>query len=149
MVRTFAKTFLQSHPKAGKPTGFKRKIRNKTKIHTVRAKYSVKKGDILTPREWTGLQYRSPQATISDDLMVYPQYLHCVNGEFYIDDLERELDPDNFDLNELLLSFLDGSFRKVDAGILAKNDGLSTTDFLFWFKKEFHGQIVHWTDYIY
>ncbi len=34
--------------------------------------------------------------------------------------------------------------------LLAKNDGFeSTEDFFKWFNKDFHGKIIHWTDFKY
>ena len=48
---------------------------------------------------------------------------------------------------------LDGGMHKLsDKGIdlLAKNDGFDSTEaFWEWFNEDFHGVIVHWTDFVY
>lgn len=153
-VITFSRSFPAYHPKAGQQTFFVEKIYKslflmKTvppelansfnfsimnddkylpKHHTIRAGNRWKVGDKFSPRVWSGKPYNSPQIIITPDIEVVKVW------DFKI-------------LNELI--FIGGKgFKYSDQKILelSKNDGLTLSDLLFWFRfpKPFIGQIICW-----
>ena len=139
-VLTLAKNFMQSHPKAGQPTHFFKKIQSGEKIHTIRGNYElwhkritdINNGKaILSVREWSGKPYNSKQV----ELMQF----------------------DNVGLQKIertaLGWFIDGIDNGATTKKIAHNDGLSPEDFAAWFKggkilnKEM--AIIHFTDFRY
>jgi hypothetical protein len=119
-VLLISKGFPDGHPKAGKLTGFKTKIKNGIKIHTIRANYELWKNRIedvaggaavLSLRQWEGLPYRSPQKEfmrLTADSGIGIQKLYC-RGRWEING------------------------KGVPKEELAVNDGLDTNDFTAWF----------------
>jgi hypothetical protein len=133
MVRTFSKYFPITHPKKGQPTHFVEKILDKTKIHTLRAGYSVKDGSILSPRVWSDQPYKSKQIQFMEDLPVGTQ-------EFVIIVTKKHF--------EVYVKKEDG-FLRLNEFTVAMNDGLFLSDFRAWFKTTVKGQIIHLTDFRY
>lgn len=144
-VLTFAKQFMNGHPKQGEPTNFEQKIidtfshdKPARKIHTIRGNYPYWKERIdqvnareavLSLRNWTGKPYRSKQREfLSLAKAGYQKFkidangVNIIDGKYYYDDKE-----------------------------LANNDGLSEIDFWKWFepKMPFEGIIIHFTDFRY
>lgn len=170
-VRTFSRTFPPTHIHAGMPTFFVEKILNglevdyksdkyatqlldlnaksivqgklsfediesfwlslqhveETKYHTVRSGFTLKAGEWISPRVWFGAPYRSPQIIIYNNLEVKS----C--QEFYRDP------SGNWLADKCVLSGLE----RIE---LAIGDGLQYKDMLSWFNREFHGQIICWTE---
>lgn len=127
-VITIAKNFPATHPKAGEPTGFYKKIGDGNKIHTIRANYELwkerfKKIDrgeaYISIREWTGKPYASKQKELfrrdtTDGISL--EKLEYKDGRIIIDD---EYNTDQ-DIKEVVKN-------------LAYHDGLSEKDFMAWF----------------
>lgn len=142
---------MKGHPKQGTPTNFKEKILAGEKIHTIRSGIHWQKvvvmvnlGEaILSLREWSGAPYASKQVEIKqfDKLGWQP---------IRVDHLGKDITSFLvLNTNPVLRSV--GKFLNLDQiQTLAKNDGLSTEDFLAWFKKDMEaGGILHFTDYRY
>jgi hypothetical protein len=120
-ILTVSKTFPKKHPRVGKPTGFKSKIKAGTKIHTIRENYEfwekrikeVRAGSaVLSIRQWTGSPYRSPQKEflrLTKDSGIGIQKIIC-RGRWEIDG------------------------RIIPQTELAAHDGLDEKDFTAWFK---------------
>mgnify|MGYP000482384597 FL=1 len=134
VILTLCKSFPVTHSKAGEATDFEKKLKDKSKIHTIR--YNAKNvwngryKDIvsgkkyLSIREWTGRPYNSEQH---------------VTMTYSSEDAYPEIWIDN---------------KKVSIHEVAKNDGLSVEDFVEWFfgnNKEnvFEGVVIHFTDFRY
>jgi len=162
-VITFSRQFPAYHPKAGQPTHFVEKIWNSLpnmiipynklrvmnpelpyavhdiwetiqdgymelvpKYHTIRAGNRWNAGDKFSPRVWSGKPYNSKMITIAPDINIAKVW------KFEIKD------------NSL---FLDGKELSHAQWIeLAKNDGLTVSEMLEWFKypTDFSGQIICW-----
>lgn len=175
-VLLLAKTFPAKHPKAGQPTYYKEKMHNgllwdkgenvgysqnpsyaipgdiQLKLHTLRGNYGrwkkiideVNRGEaVLSVREWSGVPYRSTQVEIfrftkDDHLGCQKLDLKLASfSPFYIEvdriDEERRTDT-------------------IHVGLLANNDGLSLTDWQFWFEKYDLSKplaIIHFTNFRY
>lgn len=167
-VITLSRAFPAYHPKKGEPTYFVEKIYNSLdrsmhkgevfliaansqqlednkfctgllakfyqslfpieegyKHHTIRAGKRWKTGDMASVRVWSGKPYNSPQ------IIIYPDV------ELIVKDIEIGKD---FNVK------IDGRFWN-DKTIIAANDGLTTSDLVFWFKKRpFSGQILIWNN---
>ncbi|MDR2663066.1 MAG: hypothetical protein LBC31_08730 [Treponema sp.] len=120
-VLMVSKTFPKGHPKVGKPTGFKNKIKAGIKIHTARENYvlwekrieEVRAGKaVLSLRQWEGIPRRSSQKEflqLTKDSGIGIQKIICVDP--------WEIDGQVIPLEEL-----------------AAHDGLDTKDFANWFK---------------
>jgi hypothetical protein len=134
-----SKTFPKDHPKVGKPTGFKNKIKSGAKIHTIRENYefwekrieAVRAGSaVLSLRQWDGLPYRSPQKEflrLTKDSGIGIQKIIC-QGRWEIDG------------------------QIIPEGELAAHDGLGAKDFTAWFKtvKPFTPlALIHFTGFRY
>ncbi|HTJ53748.1 MAG TPA: hypothetical protein VL443_30040 [Cyclobacteriaceae bacterium] len=160
-VITFSRTFPSYHPRKGEPTYFVekiwesliqleeislsrccelsretgignytmnsiRKINFDPKHHTIRAGHRFKVGDWFSPRVWSGKPYNSKQIIIAPDIQVKKVW--------------------NFEVKDHNI-FLDGKEMAADlVGICARNDGLSFTDMMHWFKfpQESKNQIICW-----
>lgn len=175
-VLTLSKTFLATHPKAGQPTYFKEKMHNgllwnkgmnigysqtpsyavsgdiQLKLHTIRGNYElwrkrfvqIESGEAcLSIRQWTGKPYASKQVEIArltkeDGIGLQKLDLKLASfSPFYIEvdriDEERRTDT-------------------IHVGLLANNDGLSLTDWQFWFEKSDLSKplaIIHFTNFRY
>lgn len=138
-VITLSRVFPKSHIRAGEPTGFKDKLLNGTKIHTIRSNYplwkkridEIQKGDAcLSIRQWTDKPYRSKQIEIA---------------RFTKDDgigLESITLPEIYDLVDVF-----NDYPGLDT-----NDGLTREDWLHWFSGyETNKQmpIIHFTGFRY
>lgn len=146
VILTLCKSFPVTHSKAGEATDFEKKLKDKSKIHTIRynAKmygmdgikilFLVKK--YLSIREWTGRPYNSEQKEIAQLPKIGLQH---VTMTYSSEDAYPEIWIDN---------------KKVSIHEVAKNDGLSVEDFVEWFfgnNKEnvFEGVVIHFTDFRY
>jgi len=140
-VLTVSTVFPKTHKRAGDPTGFVEKIRNCTKLHTIRVNYDLWKKRIdevnsgvamLSVRVWTGKPYNSKQKEVFQFIAE-----HGIN----IQKLEH---PDYF-----IFAPIDG--KKCNWGDVAQNDGLSFDDFCEWFKDAGSEPmaIIHFTDFRY
>jgi hypothetical protein len=103
-----------------------------TKKHTIRAK-TAKTGDnykikqIVSPRTWAGVPYRSPNIILWDEFVILNSKPVNVNKGVY------------FIGNKKL--------SKEDIVTVANNDCLLEQDFLDWFNKDvFIGQIINWVE---
>lgn len=138
-VLTLSKTFMKGHPKAGQPTNFKEKFLAGEKIHTIRegshwgkVVREVNVGNaVLSVREWSGKPYNSKQVEITQlEKLGYQNFRIAT-----IDDVKTAI--------------IYNATNKGKIVDLAKNDGLSTEDFKDWFKNDFFGGIIHFTDFNY
>jgi len=140
-VLMVAKTFPATHPRAGEETGFREKIINGDKIHTIRGNYilwmkraeKINSGKAsLSLRQWTGKPYASKQLEIMkldkigiQSVTIVP-YSRLKNLEIAI-----------------------AGIRMNDINI-AHNDGLTLLDMYFWFKESVnYGAVIHFTDFRY
>mgnify|MGYP000931474230 FL=1 len=137
--------FPANNPEAGQPTHFREKIKSGQKIHTIRANREwwskkaekINSGEMtLNLRSWTGKPYDSKQ----EEWGVY----------------------DKIGIQEISMFYNDGWVATVDGKSvpieeIAKNDGLTVEQFENWFFglkcdpffQEFHGVIIHFTDFRY
>ena len=149
-VITVSKNFLIGHIREGEPTGFKDKILNGKKIHTIRNNVNhwlkvindVNSGKfILSVREWSGKPYSSKQNEICQYTKLGYQFINIDdNGKFHIPKNKK-------------------GKNKTTLLTIANNDGLSQEDFEAWFGLDkirktkhtigFTGIIIHFTDLIY
>lgn len=116
-----AKNFLKYHTRSDEPTNFEESIRKGLKIHMIRSNFQEwnkkikrveSKEAVLTVKQWSGVEYRSPQVKLFQfKENVGIQRLELIDGEFIVD-----------------------GKTKVDIEVLAKNDGLTVEDFKDWFK---------------
>lgn len=167
-VLTFSKAFPKGHPKAGQRTHFVEQILNLVmprgengiinkddiapeilpfindfvlldgaarKHHTIRAGSRWKVGDMASLRIWSGKPYRSKQI------------------EFAQVEVKRVW-PVTIIIDDIFNPICSGD-KILPAGLVARNDGLESDDFVNWFKghpkKEvviFTGQIICWSDAI-
>ncbi len=144
-VITIAKNFPATHPKAGEPTDFHRKIKAYDKTHTIRANYElwkkrfekIDRGEAyLSVREWIGKPYASKQK-----------------------ELFRFSKEDGISIEKLEIKggicFINGCHWNGDLlPDLAVNDGLSLDDFKSWFSidtipEEKAFAIIHFTNFSY
>ena len=118
-----SRVFPSYHKNKGELTRFEQKIRNKNKIHTIRANYEkwkrkidqIKNGEaVLSIREWQGVPYHSKQ-----------NYLFYYNQEDALDVSKLTKDENGYLINDTI---------RVSEEELAKNDGLTLDEFQEWFK---------------
>lgn len=118
-----SRVFPSYHKNKGELTRFEQKIRNKNKIHTIRANYEkwkrkidqIKNGEaVLSIREWQGVPYHSKQ-----------NYLFYYNQEDALDVSKLTKDENGYLINDII---------RVSEEELAKNDGLTLDEFQEWFK---------------
>jgi hypothetical protein len=127
-VLVISKTFPKGHPKEGKLTGFKNKIKAGIKIHTIRENHAlwekrieeVRAGSaVLSLRQWQGVPYRSPQKEflrLTKDNNIGIQKITC-RGRWEPCRRRWELNGQAVPIEEL-----------------AAHDGLNAKDFTMWFK---------------
>ena len=165
-VLTFSRVFPVYHSQAGKDTLFVEKLMlgfppfkqefdvfgtlslgldrlNELypKHHTIRAGKRFKEGDKFSPRVWLGKPYKSKQFCIAPDLTVTKTYDFTIE----IDNDYMCIMIDSYPFYEENKSMV----TQVEAlQTLAKNDGLSLSEFKEWFQwgKPFNGQIICWND---
>ena len=114
---------------------FKKSLRprlnyNSKKYHTVRSGFRWKAGDKFSPRVWAGDPYKSKQIIIAEDILITNVYDLRITSKW------------EFILNNKILN-------NDDLHVVAKNDGLTMLDFLYWFQKApFIGQVICWNNTI-
>lgn len=156
-VITFSRTFPVNHPRKGEHTYFVEKIWNSIedcyfdqlpeinlnpmiedkKYHTIRAGNRWKVGDFFSPRIWSGKPYASKQIQFAPPIEIKKIWhisfdnvsVPAINGVHLFD----EYNSQNWDFE-----------------LLSRNDGLSPSDMIAWFKpyKETVGQIICWNEKI-
>lgn len=140
-VITISKVFPKTHKRAGEPTNFYLKLSRDEKIHTIRANYDLWKKRIdevnagialLSVREWSGKPYNSKQIEL---------YRYFADHGIGVQKLEH---PDFFFTAHI-------ENKSVNWGDVAKNDGLSFTDFCDWFKDVQNEPmaVIHFTNFRY
>jgi hypothetical protein len=120
----------------GRPTNFVDKILTGVKIHTFRADPENRWKAGMRIHMATGVGKKAYQGFNQVDCTgtqeLWIDFHSALNGlpfTVYVDD--RELSDD-------------------EARELIKNDGFDTVDdFLVWFREDFDGKIIHWTDFRY
>jgi len=143
-VLTVSTVFPKTHNRAGDPTGFVEKIRNREKRHTIRANYDLWKKRIdeinsgaamLSVRIWTGKPYNSKQKEVFQFIAEHGigiQKLEMTPLGWFIDDIDSDCTTQD----------------------LANNDGLYFMDFSDWFRGKISIDmepmaIIHFTDFRY
>lgn len=136
-----ARSFMEGHPKASKPTNFKQKIIKAHKIHTIRSNFEywapkvqeVAEGKArLSLRYWKGKPYRSKQQEFWEILPRYePGYQR----------IRIDSQHAGVEVNGILYEW---PHKEV-----AENDGLKEHEFLQWFDLPFEGIIIHFTNFRY
>ena len=140
VVLMVSRVFPSYHKNKGELTRFEQKIREKNKIHTIRANYEkwkrkidqIRNGEaVLSIREWQGVPYHSKQ-----------NYLFYYNQEDALDVSKLTKDENGYLINDTI---------RVSEEELAKNDGLTLDEFQEWFKV-FPSEpmaIIHFTGFRY
>lgn len=136
-VITLSKTFPAYHPRAGEQTGFAKSFIIGRKIHTIRANVHgyYQDGDIVSVRQWSGKPYASKQVILEDGVKigVVPVQLSYMRG------------------------CMAARAGKIPCSpvVVARNDGLSLSDFYDWFNPrmipdlELNYSFIHFTDFRY
>lgn len=149
VVVMLSKDIFAAGKKTAEYSGFSEKVRSKDKIHTVRSnpQYWQKKiatlkekGGILCLRQWSDKPYRSPQETILE-----------VPAEL----VEVQTLVLNREKVEKYRANINGKDIEIDQ--IAKNDGLSSINFINWFSPMFDKAgtneltfaIIHFTKFRY
>lgn len=144
-VMILSERFPAKHKRAGVPTMFFEQIHLESKIHTIRNNSdwwkqkceSVNSGKMyLSLRKWTGEPYNSVQEEKYKYYSVGWQPVIMIYATN----------------NEYPRVWVDG--REVSIHDIARNDGLSTSDFVDWFfgnskSNVYSGAIIHFTDFRY
>jgi hypothetical protein len=124
---------------------------NMLKLHTIRNGHRFAVGEKFTPVVWSGKPYHTPQIIFYDDIEVLKTYnimvdiSNAFNSEYKGFYLEIPRKPNSGEQGLKLLS-------EEEMKDVAKNDGLSISDFKSWFgfnaKKtiDFSGQAICWED---
>lgn len=140
VVLMVSRVFPSYHKSKGELTRFEQKIRDKNKIHTIRANYEkwkrkidqIRNGEaVLSIREWQGVPYHSKQ-----------NYLFYYNQEDALEVSKLTKDENGYLINDTI---------RVSEEELAKNDGLTLDEFQEWFKV-FPSEpmaIIHFTGFRY
>lgn len=140
VVLMVSRVFPSYHKNKGELTRFEQKIRDKNKIHTIRANYEkwkrkidqIRNGEaVLSIREWQGVPYHSKQ-----------NYLFYYNQEDALEVSKLTKDENGYLINDTI---------RVSEEELAKNDGLTLDEFQEWFKV-FPSEpmaIIHFTGFRY
>lgn len=137
--------FPAKHKRAGEKTYFFEKIEKKEKIHTIRGNIewwmykatSIANGSMyLSVRKWSGKPYYSEQAECLRLEYIRLQKINII----------RKTD------DKLPRVWIGNKEYPID--VVAKNDGLSTEDFIDWFfgnskNDVFTGCVIHFTDFLY
>jgi len=136
-VITLSKVFMQNHPRAGQPTGFRNKVESGVKIHTLRANKNgyYKDGDVVSLREWEGRPYASKQVVIRDAVTIGVERVT----------LRR--------FGEFATVCGGGGSRKIAVHVIANNDGLYVDRFKRWMfgisYDDVSMSIIHFTPFRY
>lgn len=164
-VITFSRYFPKGHSKEGQPTffveAFLKGNRSKVvvpslqntfnydeleigfaKTHTIRAGKRFKKGDIFSPRVWSGKPYRSPQIGFAPDTLVKQVWDFSIFQDNLTGSTMFSIDGIGYDCD-----YRPGTHAHYLLFELSTNDGLKLDDFMSWFKypKPFEGQIISWS----
>lgn len=151
IIITLSRVFPITHSRRGEPTGFKEKLAQGKKIHTIRENYDlwklnsekIERGNFyLSVRQWSAKPYNSPQVEIKR--IFEPIGIQRIELKYHAD-------------NDTITAKIDGrEWLDADCYEIAKNDGLSIPDFKEWFfgrepkeDKVFRGVIIHFTDFRY
>ena len=145
-VIVLSKTFPAYHTRAGDLTHFADKFASGEKIHTIRANVHghFEDGEKLSVRQWIDKPYASKQVEIGQIVAgIQRVYMDVALMDFWL--------------------CVEGN--GTDWRLVAKNDGLKTTDFLDWFMlpepddegdddehaqcESYTGDIIHFTDFRY
>jgi hypothetical protein len=175
-VITFSRVFPKYHPKAGQPTYFVEKLLSsinykyydedrqfnprlsvdsfEPKHHTIRNGNRWKVGDKFSPRVWSGKPYQSKQIIIAPDIEIVKIWDFEITTED--DDGEHDWSFVEF-LGKHYTAYGYGGYDDKIMVEIAKNDGLTISDFYDWFltrrtkqqrlenkPKIFKGQIICW-----
>jgi len=118
-----AKNYLNYHPKAGQPTGFRESILSGRKVHTIRATAGNKKtGDTVSLRQWEGKPYASKQVEFAQcEIKITPIVITPLILQM---DLERIADFDGFDHTKDFIDWFTGG----------KTDQLHFEGVCIWFR---------------
>jgi hypothetical protein len=145
-VITLSKTFPTTHPRAGEPTNFAENL-GKTKLHTIRGNYElwekrfkqIDAGEAcLSIRQWAGKPYASKQVEIAN--LKKEDGIGIQKLDFY----------HGSTTDSLFYPTIDG--KPSDSTELAKNDGISISDWVSWFKGADLSKsmaIIHFTNFRY
>ncbi len=149
VVLILSRVFPLYHPRRGRPTGFAENFGTR-KVHTIRAGYErwkhnldkVISGDFtLSVRQWSGHPYNSRQEELA----------RFTGSKVGYQRISMTYDPASGELKAVI----DGK-RFTDLEQLARNDGLSLSDFTAFFfnddlaeKQLFQGIIIHFTPFRY
>lgn len=141
-VLSLSKNFPATHIRKGEPTGFREKVVQKIKLHTLRQNYElwehrfniINSGNaVLSVREWIGAPRKSKQVEVF-----------------------RFTKEDGIGLQKLEATalgwFIDNKDSEHTSRTFAKNDGLSHADFKEWFKDVDLSEplaIIHFTKFRY
>lgn len=141
--------FPKTHPRAGEKTDFPLAIKHYDKIHTIRANYElwkkrfekIDKGEaILSIRIWEGKPYTSKQLEI---------FKYDKTKGIGLEKLTFFTDKD--DMPRLSYPLVN-HYAEPKIEYIAKNDGLTYTDFKDWFREYDLNEplaIIHFTDFRY
>lgn len=102
------------------------------KHHTIRSGHSIKDGEAISVRCWSGKPYNSPQIILAPDIAVRVAPINIKEEEQFF--------PFKLDI-QIYNGVIIGEY------LLAKNDGLLKQDFIEWFKPSlpFQGQVIIWS----
>lgn len=146
VIITLCKVFPAAHSRSGMPTGFEEKLKNGSKIHTIRKNRNgiwnkwcddINSGrKYLSVREWSGKPYNSQQRELMRLEGIGLQEITMTYGS---DDAVPQVWIDN---------------KKVHIEEVAKNDGLSVNEFVEWFfgnnsENVFEGVVIQFTKFRY
>lgn len=148
-ILPLCKTFPATHKRAGEFTDFEGKIERGEKIHTIRhdskgiweKRFAKIKAGLmyLAMKEWTGRPYNSVQRSLFQRYREDGIGLQKVTMTYDTDSIYPQI-------------WIDGKLVSIQE--VAKNDGLSVTDFVEWFfgngkENVFEGKVIHFTKYRY
>jgi hypothetical protein len=174
-IRTVSKVFPSHHLRKQQPTFFADKIRRSlagetedVKHYTIRSGKSIKNGEVIHLKQWSGRPYHSPQEMLVESIQVHTLNIKALfssvkhdSGIFRMDIRDLYV----FDDDAYYIASLSGhhyTFFKDERGNnnhfflntdpinqLCQNDGLNLFDFHNWFcpigkTVEFEGQIICW-----
>jgi len=107
------------------------------KYHTIRAGNRWKVGDKFSPRVWSGKPYASKQIQFAPPIEIKKIWL-------------ISFDEHSVPAIDGVHLFDEYNSQNWDFDLMAKNDGLSPSDAISWFKpyKETVGQIICWNEKI-
>lgn len=134
--------FPKDHPKNGEPTLFVEKILSGKKLHTIRAGNRWKEGMKFSPRVWSDIPYKSKQFQFAPDIEIKKVWNIEINNRGGRSWFEVLI---NGKIYGQLHHGFDKDKNREGLELLAKNDGLTLSDFEAWFNKlPFSGQIISW-----